>query len=271
MWDGRPLNGQRVLIHAEQGFGDSIQFVRYAPQIVERGGVVIVECQQALVELFKSAKGVSEVVAAGEPLPPFDLHVPMLSLPLAFKTTVETIPTDVHYLAADPARCEVWRQKIGDRSRLRVGLVWGGNPSNPGDRTRSIRLEQLLPLLRVEGADFYSLQKDRRSEQIRDLPDPGKIIDHTESLASFAETAALLMQLDLVISVDTAVVHLAGALGRPVWALLPLAPDWRWMLQRSDSPWYPTLRLFRQPRLADWDPVIAEVRDQLEALAKSRA
>jgi len=271
MWDGRPLNGQRVLIHAEQGLGDSIQFIRYAPRIVERGGVVVVECQQALVELFKTARGVSEVVAAGEPLPPFDFHVPMLSQPLVFKTTLETIPGEIHYLTADPARCEIWRQKIGgERSRLRAGLVWGGNPANPGDRTRSIRLEKLLPLLRVEGVDFFSLQKDRGAEQIREVPGAARIIDHTGSLSSFAETAALLVQLDLVISVDTAIVHLAGALGRPVWALLPLAPDWRWLLNRYDSPWYPTLRLFRQPRIADWDSVIVEVREQLEAFVKSR-
>ena len=260
-----------MLIHAEQGLGDSIQFIRYAPLVAGRGGVVLVECQRSLVGLFRGVKGVAGVVAAGDPLPPFDLHVPMLSQPLVFKTTNETIPREVPYLAADPARCESWRVRLGaDRPRLRVGLAWAGKPTHGQDRLRSIRLDQLLPLLGGEGVEFFSLQVDRGTEQIRQIPGASGIIDHTGHIHGFADTAALLMQLDLVISVDTAVLHLAGALGRPAWALLAFAPDWRWLLDRADSPWYPTMRLFRQPRIMEWEPAIAEVREQIGMLVKSR-
>ena len=271
MWDGSPLAGQRVLIHAEQGFGDSIQFIRYAPLIAERGGVAVVECPQPLAGLFGTVKGVGEVIAEGAPLPPFDLHVPVLSLPFVFGTTLENIPREVPYLSAFPSRCVAWRERLGeDRSRLKVGLAWAGNPGHFRDRLRSIPLRQLLPLLEVEGVDFISLQKDRGAAQIAELPGASTILDPTADLHDFADTAALLSQLDLIIAVDTAIAHLAGALGRPVWTLLPFAPDWRWMTGREDSPWYPTMRLFRQPRIADWDPVIAEVRRQLQSLAQSR-
>ena len=271
LWDGRPLHGQRVLIHAEQGLGDSIQFIRYAPKIVGRGGVVVVESQRSLAELFRGAGGVDTVVAAGEPLPAFDFHVPMLSLPLVFRTAPETIPRETPYLFADPARCESWRARLGgDRSRLRVGIAWAGNPKHRLDGFRSVSLRQLLPLLDVDGVDFFSLQKDCGAEQIRQLPGASGIVDHTNSIRDFADTAALLAQLDLVISVDTAVLHLAGALGTPAWALLAFAPDWRWFLDRSDSPWYPAIRLFRQSRLAEWEPVVAAVREELHNLVQSR-
>ena len=271
MWCGEPLNGRRVLVHAEQGLGDSIQFIRYVPMIVRRGGVVVVECPRPLVVLFRNFEGISEFVAMGESLPPFDLHVPMLSLPLVFKTTLGTIPRGTPYLAADPAKCEPWRERLRiERARLRVGLAWAGNVTHSQDRRRSIPLARLLPLVTVEGIDFFSLQKDRGTDQIRELPAAAGLTDCTQLLNDFADTAALIAQLDLVISVDTAILHLAGALGRPAWALLPFAPDWRWLLNRDDSPWYPTMRLFRQPRLMDWEPVIDEVREQLQQQVRAK-
>ena len=271
MWDGTPLCGQRVLIHAEQGFGDSIQFIRYAPLVAARGGRVVVECPQPLVALFGTVRGVSEVVPEGAPLPPFDLHVPMLSLPLVCKTTLETVPRETPYLAPFPSRDLSGLPRLGDdRARLKVGLAWAGNPGHFRDRLRSIGLRELLPLLGVEGVDFVSLQKDRGTEEIRQLAGAPEIIDPTAQIRDFADTAALLTQLDLVIAVDTAVAHLAGALGQRVWVLLPFAPDWRWMIGREDSPWYPTMRLFRQERIMDWAPVVARVRHELQGLVQSR-
>lgn len=271
MWDGSPPEGLRVLIHAEQGFGDSIQFVRYAPLVAARGAKVIVECQRALVELFRSIEGVSEVIPAGESLPSFDLHVPMLSQPFVFRTTLETIPSKVPYLFAAPDRCEIWRKRLdSDSPRLKVGLVWAGNTQNITLRKRHISLQALLPLLNVEGLEIVNLQIGPEAGQIRRLPAASGIIDLTGHIQDFADTAALVAQLDLVISVDTAVAHLAGALGRPVWVLLPFVPDWRWLIGRDDSPWYPTMRLFRQPCAEDWNSVIAEVREQLQLLVQSQ-
>ena len=272
MWDGGSLAGQRILLHAEQGFGDSIQFIRYASLVAALGGTVLVECPPPLAGLFGIVRGVAQVIPEGAPLPPFDCHAPMLSLPLLCQTTLQTVPAAIPYLTPDPQRCLEWRDRLGlEGSRLKVGIAWSGNPKYFRDRLRSIALSELLPLLSVEGVDFISLQKDGGSEQIRQAPAASGIIDHTALLRDFSETAALLAQLDLVISVDTAVAHLAGALGRPVWTLLPYAPDWRWMLERSDSPWYPTMRLFRQERIQEWAPVIGEVRAQLQSLATSAA
>jgi len=184
-------------------------------------------------------------VAAGDALPPFDFHVPMLSLPLVFQTTRETIPREIPYLSVDAARRETWRERLGtDHSRLRVGIAWAGNPRNVPLRKRDISIDQLQPLLAVEGVEFHRLQI---SAETPSLESPLPMIDHTAQIHDFADTAALLMELDLVISVDTAVAHLAGALGRPVWTLLSFVADWRWGLNRGDAPWYPAMRLFRQP------------------------
>ena len=259
-WDGSALEGRRVLVHAEQGYGDCIQFIRYAPLIAARGGEVIVGCQQALVDLFRGAKGVGETVAVGDVLPPYDLHVPMLSVPLVFKTTEETIPREAPYLSADPARRAAWRERLGDdRTRLRVGLAWTGNSQILRLRKRHVALNDLLPLLRVAGIDFFNLQVDRGTEQIQRIPGASGIIDHTGHIQDFADTAAFLEELDLILSVDTAVAHLAGALGRPVWTLLPFVPDWRWGLEGGSTPWYPTMQLFRQTTAGVWDTVIQQV------------
>jgi tetratricopeptide (TPR) repeat protein len=264
MWDGSALNGKRILIHAEQGFGDSIQFIRYARLAAEKGGTVIVECPANLRELFTGVPGVAEVVTVGDQLPPFDVHLPMLSLPLAFRTTRGNIPQEVPYLFADSVRRGAWAQRLGaNRARPRIGVAWAGNPENRRSRMRNIRLQDFLPSLRNDRFDFYSLQLGDGAEQIRQLPGDVQVVDFTEHIKNFADTAAFLAELDLVISADTAVVHLAGAMARPVWTLLPFAPDWRWGLAREDTPWYPTMRLFRQPAIGDWGSVIQRVVGEL--------
>jgi len=264
MWDGASIAGRRLLIHAEQGLGDSIQFIRYAALADARGAQVVVECSRSVVELFRGVKGVAEAVTKGDPLPPFDLHVPMLSQPLVFQTRRETIPREVPYLFANPDRAAIWKDRLGgDRSRLRVGLAWAGNPQHRRMRIRDVSFELLRPLWRLEGIDFFSLQIGPAAEKIRQLVDVAAINDHTEHIQTFADTAALMLELDLIISVDTAVAHLAGALGRPVWTLLPFVPDWRWGLEGDQTPWYPTMRLFRQPSPGDWDSVLRRVADEL--------
>jgi hypothetical protein len=264
VWDGSPLEGRRVLVHAEQGFGDAIHFIRYAPLMAERGGEVIVECRAHLADLFRTVKGVREVVVDGEPLPAFAAHVPMLSLPLLFQTRRATIPKEVPYLLVNPARREIWRKRLGEkRGRLRIGLCLAGSALNRRTRTRDISLERLGPLLEVKGIDFFSLQPGPSAEETaRSLAKAG-IIDHTKEVGDFADTAAFMAELDLVITVDTAVAHLAGALGRPVWTLLPLIPDWRWGLEGADTPWYPTMQLFRQTSAGDWEPVVQRVASAL--------
>jgi hypothetical protein len=257
-WDGSPLPGKTILLHAEQGMGDAIQLVRYAPLVAPRVGRVIVECHAPLVRSFNRVAGVSEVIAAGESLPPFDIHLPMLSLPLVMGTSsIEQIPHEVPYLHATDHDVAAWRQRLDDlRGRYKVGIMWAGNPRHQFDHLRSIPLETLAPLASMKDVVLISLQKDRP-------PGAGsqtfELIDRTSELRDFADTAALIANLDLVISVDTSVAHLAGAMGEPVWTLLARAPDWRWMLDRDDSPWYPTMRLFRQRAGGDWDEVIARV------------
>jgi len=263
-WEGGPVDGRRVLIHAEQGFGDSIQFIRYARLLASRGAGVIVECPSSLATLLRGAPGVSEVIVTGDPLPIFDLHVPMLSLPMLFQTMPETIPREIPYLFPEKNRSESWAERLGGKSsRLRVGLAWAGRPQNARLRKRHLSLDRLLPLLEVKGVDFLSLQADDGSTAIRQWPGASRIIDFTGHLRDFADTAAFMAHLDLIISIDTAVAHLGGALGRPVWTLLPFVPDWRWGLKSEISPWYPTMRLFRQPSIGDWDSVIQRAASEL--------
>lgn len=265
VWDGSPLEGRRILIHAEQGFGDAIHFIRYAPLLAERGGEVIVECRSALADLFRTVAGVREVVGQGDPLPPFDVHVPMLSQPLLFQTRRATIPKNIPYLLVDPARREIWKKRLGDkRARLRIGLCSTGSPQNRRTRVRDISLGQLRPILEVEGIDFFNLQPSSPTEaSTQSSRAEAGLIDHTKEIRDFADTAAFMAELDLIITVDTAVAHLAGALGRPVWTLLPLIPDWRWGLEGADTPWYPTMQLFRQTTAGDWDSVVHRVAGAL--------
>ncbi|MDB5355698.1 MAG: hypothetical protein JWN24_2151 [Phycisphaerales bacterium] len=268
MWDGADLGGRTILLHAEQGLGDAIQFARYAALVAARGGRVILECQPALVRLFKTLEGVEHVIAMGEGLPAFDVHCPLLSLPRAFATRLETVPTSMPYLRADAKTVEMWREKIGDHpARLKVGLAWAGSRSNPNDRNRSVTPRQLAPLTGVPGIQFFSLQKGQPGEPADVACKELGLIDYTRELHDFAETAGLISNLDLVITIDTSVAHLAGAMGKRVWVLLPFAPDWRWMLGRADSPWYPTMRLFRQPARGDWAATIEAVRQALESWA----
>ncbi|MCH8036190.1 MAG: hypothetical protein IIC53_03595, partial [Proteobacteria bacterium] len=265
-WDGGPFPGRTLLLHAEQGLGDTLHFIRYAPLVRDLGGRVVIECQKPLADLLGSVAGIDAIVPEGNPLPPFDLHTPLLSLPHLLGTTEATVPTAVPYLSPEPGAVEVWRHRVGRGEELKVGLVWAGSPGHKNDRNRSISLERLRPLLDVPGIRFFALQVGERASDIEAVGLQGLIDDISPDLNDFADTAAALSVLDLLISVDTAPAHLAGALGRPVWLLLPFVPDWRWMMDREDSPWYPTMRLFRQPMRSDWLSVIHRIGNELAAL-----
>ena len=262
-WDGRAdIAEKTILLHFEQGLGDTIQFARYAPLVAERGARVIFEVQKPLLRLFGSLPGPEKVIAQGDDLPESDFYIPLLSLPLAFGTTLASIPSRVPYLHA-PA---VAKPSITGPSSIgpRIGLCWAGNPAYPNDHNRSIPLSALQPLLDVPGARFVSLQKKFRSGDEEILAGRDNVdVRSDRNGKDFADTAALVAGFDLVITVDTAVAHLAGALGRPVWVLLPFSAHWTWLREREDSPWYPTARLFRQPRIGDWDSVVARVADQI--------
>jgi tetratricopeptide (TPR) repeat protein len=267
-WDGSDLAGKTILLHAEQGYGDTLQFIRYAPLVAARGGRVVFECQPALVRLLRSVEGIDRIFPTGETLPGFDVHCPLLGLPLAFKTRLDSIPSKVSYVFADPASIENWRSRIQNTPGQKIGLAWAGNPRHKLTRHRAITLMQLAPLAQATGAVFFSVQKGPAAKQ--DRPAAMKLIDCGEHLNDFADTAGLIANLDLVITVDTAVAHLAGAMGKPVWILIPFSPDWRWLLERTDSPWYPTARLFRQKTLGNWADVIGAVADALTAPQVSR-
>ena len=267
--------GKTVLLYAEQGLGDAIQFMRYAPLVAERGAKVILEVQPELAALARSLTGIEQVIAAGafQSLPESDLHAPLMDLPLILGTTLQSIPSDIPYLHADSAKVQAWsarlaRDEPSGRPRLRVGLVWAGKPTHAFDRERSIALQQLAPLARsADHISFISLQKGPAAQQLAQAPSSLPIRIYADELRDFSDTAALLENLDLLISADTSVAHLAGALGRPVWVLLPVGPDWRWMEKRHDSPWYPTLRLFRQQKARDWSATIEELTSELCKLA----
>ena len=264
-WNGEALSGRAVLLHAEQGFGDTIQFMRYAPLLARRGVRVIVEVPQELKGLLRGVEGVRQLLGAGDPLPAFDCHAALLDLPGIFGTTLQTVPANVPYLRPEPALADLWRSRLAPR--LKVGLVWAGRPQHHNDRNRSLPLSSLAPLAQVKGVVFYSLQKGAAAAQAQNPPPGMELVDLSQEIKDFADTAALIENLDLVISVDTVVAHLAGALAKPVWTLLPLTPDWRWLLAREDSPWYPTMRLFRQGARGEWGSVIERVARELKARA----
>jgi tetratricopeptide (TPR) repeat protein len=261
-WDGAPLNGRRILLHAEQGFGDSIQFVRYLPHIAALGGKALLVCQLELLELFKLMPGIDQLIPEGQSLPQFDVHAPLMSLARVLGTSKETVPCEVPYLHANPETVNRFREMLPPGRK--VGIAWAGRPAHTNDRNRSIPLSLLSPLLQAGGVTFVSLQKNPPRNSSHWQP-PASLLDLTSDLNSFADTAALIDSLDLVISVDTAVAHLAGAMGKPVWVLLPFVPDWRWMLDREDSPWYPTMTLFRQSTRGDWRQPIERIRARLDA------
>jgi hypothetical protein len=262
LWLGEAsISGKTILLHAEQGFGDTIQFIRYAPLLAARDANVICEVQPALLPLLSQLDGV-KVIASGETLPAFDLHCPLLSLPLAFGTQLETIPAAVPYLAASTERVARWQDRLPP-GRPRAGFVWSGQSSHKNDGNRSIALARLAPLFEDLAMPCIGLQNELReadAETLRGLPN---LVNLGGSFRDFADTAAVIALLDVVISVDTAVAHLAGALGKPVMLLLPHAADFRWMRNRYDTPWYPTAKLFRQPAFGDWDSVIVRVGDAL--------
>jgi Flp pilus assembly protein TadD len=264
LWDGRPLGGGTLLLWAEQGFGDTIQFVRYAPMLRARAGRVLLACPASLLPLMRSASGLDAVIPSDAAPPPVDAYVPLLGVLHRLGTTLETIPAAIPYLAAEPKRVAALAPFLA-RGRPRIGLAWRGNPRHPNDHRRSLPLSLLQPLLSLRRARFFSLQLGPAVSEL-DLPAmAGRIFDLSSALGDFADTAAVLERLDLVITVDTAVAHLAGALGLPCWLLLPFNAEWRWLREREDSPWYPTLRLFRQRKAGAWPPVVARV---VEALAQ---
>jgi tetratricopeptide (TPR) repeat protein len=264
LWLGQTaIEGKTILLHAEQGLGDTIQFCRYAPLVAGRGARVLLEVPVQLKDLMASLAGVAEIVARQDKPPDFDLHCPLLSLPLALRTRVESIPGQVPYFTVPSESLRRWTSVLGPKRNLRIGLVWSGSSSHRGDAIRSISLRSLLPLADLD-AEFVSLQKEVRGDDAAVLKERGDIVHFGDELNTFADTAAVIASLDLVISVDTSVAHLAGALAKPVWILLPFLPDFRWLLDREDSPWYPSARLFRQQAPGDWSDVISRVAIELE-------
>jgi tetratricopeptide (TPR) repeat protein len=268
-WRGEDIRGKTILLHAEQGFGDTIQFVRYAPMVASRGGKVLLEIPDDLAPLAATMDGVAAIVSRGQSLPPFDLHCPLLSLPLAFGTTRDTVPATVPYLTAPAERVATWRARLSVTDAPRVGLVWSGKPAHKNDHNRSIPLALLKRLLATPGVRFISLQKEIREGDDSALREYSHLTRLDGALTDFADTAAAIACLDLVIAVDTAVAHLAGAMGKPVWILLPAFGDWRWLNGRDDTPWYPTARLFRRPASGGWDSVIARIADELDIVART--
>ena len=263
LWLGVPsLAGAVILLHGEQGYGDTLQFCRYATLVAELGATVVLEVPRPLARLLAELQGVSQVIARGDPLPRADYQCPVMSLPLAFKTELDNIPAPGKYLSSDPARVARWEERLGPRSAPRVGLMWNGNPRQPNDRNRSVQLADLLPHL-PQGYHYVSLQREVREADRTILNANQHIADHAGDLHDFSDTAALCECLDVVVSVCTSVAHLSGALGKKTWILLSFAADWRWLLDRNDSPWYPSVTLFRQEKLGDWAGVFDRVRREL--------
>lgn len=269
-WDGSPLEGRTILLHMEQGLGDMIQFIRYAPLVKDSGGTVVVECPAFLIPLFSGCPGIDRLVPERGALPPFDVHAPLLSLPHLLGTTLESIPAAVPYLSAEPALVDHWRRQLAPGREFTIGIAWQGNPHHKWDRHRSFALAEFDPLARLPGVRLISLQKGPGLEQLHrparrfpvmELPEP---LD--EAHGAFMDTAAILKNVDLVITPDTALAHLAGALGVPVWVALSVIVDWRWFLDREDSPWYPTARLFRQSYLGDWARVFDRMAHEVHQL-----
>jgi tetratricopeptide (TPR) repeat protein len=267
LWDGSPLRGRTILLYAEQALGDAIQFIRYAPLVKERGGTVVVECQPALAPLLAGCPGIDRLVPRGSSLPSFDVQAALLSLPRLFGTTLETVPANVPYLFVRPDLVAAWHRELAAEPAFKVGIAWQGSPTFAGDRMRSAPLRHFAPLAGVEGVRLLSLQKGPAREQICSVArqfavtDLGSTLDETSG--AFVDTAAVIKNLDFVVTTDTSIAHLAGALGVPVWVALSVGPDWRWLLGREDSPWYPSMRLFRQSRPHDWDEVFERMAAEL--------
>jgi tetratricopeptide (TPR) repeat protein len=277
-WRGEEIRGSRILIYSEQGLGDTLQFVRYVSRVAALGAAVVLRVHPSLVRLMRTYS--SEITVASiesDEGADFEWQCALMSLPAAFGTDLTNIPAEVPYLRADPFKAAEWGQRLalrdprGAQRGLRVGLVWSGNPKHANDRKRSVGLEQLSGLTGIEGVRFYSLQKGPVSEELAAAREGQGIVDLGEHLQDFTDTAAIMANLDLIISVDTSVVHLAGAMGKPVWVLVPRVSDWRWLRDRTDSPWYPTMRLFRQNKIGEWGDVVGLVEQALRDLADGQA
>jgi tetratricopeptide (TPR) repeat protein len=267
LWDGSPLHGQTILLYAEYGLGDTLQFIRYAASVHERGGSVLVACQPPLVSLLSRCPGIERVLSQEDPLPHFDVYVPLLSLPRILGTTLATVPAQVPYLFAEAKRIDAWRQELSSVAAFKIGIAWDADPRfRRLNQNRCIPLAEFAPLGRLEGVRLFSLQKGPGIEQIRSVAGLFPVTDLSSRLETFEDTAAVMHNLDLVVSADIVVAHLAGALGVPVWVgvALPFASDWRWLLEREDSPWYPSMRLFRQQERGHWADVFARMAATLQ-------
>lgn len=263
LWRGESLAGKTILLHSEQGLGDTLQFVRYAAELAAQGATVHVEVQPPLKALLADLPGATSVLAFGDPLPAFDYQCPLLSLPFAMDTKLATIPAATPYVHAPADRIATWETRLGPPRGLRIGVVWRGNPKHTNDANRSMNIETFRPICEVEGCEVVCLQIKLNEQENTFFSSHPSRVNLTEQIEDFSDTAALIAQLDIVIAVDTSVAHLAGAMGKPVWLLVPFSPDWRWLLDREDSPWYPGMRLFRQPKIGDWASVTSAVCAQL--------
>jgi Tfp pilus assembly protein PilF len=269
-WDGSPLQGRSILLYAEYGFGDTIQFIRYAPHVRERGGYVILACKKPIARLMTACAGVEQVVSEGDVLPEFTVYAPLMSLPLSFGTTLSSVPANVPYIATDVELKNRWSTEIGMPDSFKIGVVWQGNPDYRQDRERSFRLAQLEGIARIPGVQLLSFQRVFGVEQLREVEGRFSVLDVGGKTSDFMDIAAALQSLDLVIAPDTSIAHLAGALGVRVWVALAFAPDSRWLEERSDSPWYPSMRLFRQKRRGNWDEVFEQMVVELRGLGLSK-
>jgi hypothetical protein len=273
-WDGSLLKDKTILLWSEQGLGDTIQFIRYAALVKERVGRVIFFCPPPLVPLLSGCPGVDEIVAEGTVVTGFEVQAPLMSLPAIFGTTLATVPADIPYVHVDPQRGAAWRGRLPDEQNFRVGIVWQGNPRHGWDHHRSTPLASLEPLAHLPGVSLVSLQKGAGREQMKGLGKRFTVLDFPDELDEsgdpWVNTAAVMKSLDLVITVDTAVSHLAGAMGVPVWLAIARIADWRWLRDRDDTPWYPSMRLFRQQQVGDWHTVFARMAEELRPLVTAR-
>lgn len=275
LWQGEALNGKSILVYEEQGLGDALQFVRYLPMIKEMGGRVILEVSPVLARLFVNMDSVDKLWVRNmrestRDIDRFDYHIPVLGLPRIFKTRLSTIPFDKPYVSISSSMVHTWARRLGEKKGFRIGIVWAGNPDHRNDHNRSCLLSQFKEISELPDVELISLQKDKY-DNWTDI-EPLNLVQHdlADDIHDFADTAAVIENLDLIISVDTAVVHLAGGMGKEVWVLLPFYPDWRWMLERKDSPWYPCMRLFRQEKTGGWAPVFKNIKKELQILLKDK-
>jgi len=269
-WRGESVAGKTVLLHSEQGIGDTFQFARYVPLVAQRGARVVLAVQPATIPVLSQLPGIERIMSIADVLPPYDWNATLPDLPGLFGTTLDTVPARQGYLRADPPRAARWQARLAGEARPKIGLVWAGNPRHRQDRFRSIALGALAPLLERRDVAWFSLQVGERAADIAAAGLTGRIANLAPDLKDFADTAAALSALDLTICVDTAVLHLAGALGRPAWLMLPRVVDWRWMMERDDTPWYASVQLFRQSTQGDWAPVVVQIGAALQSVLASR-